>query len=99
SVVNTKRLSVVKYTPVNDSLHRWCDRANIDPFRLHDLRHSYACHALRRGIDISLVQRQLGHSSITTTAIYLHAEDEERRVTHLRLSPGDGLDELSQAST
>jgi len=69
----------------------------MTPFRLHDLRHSYACHALRRGIDISLVQRQLGHSSITTTAIYLHAEDEVRRVTHLRLSPGDGLDELSQA--
>jgi hypothetical protein len=69
--------------------------AGVKPFRLHDLRHFYARHVLRRGIDISLVQRQLCHSSVKTTAIYLEAEEEERRRTHLLRSPGDGLDDLS----
>jgi integrase/recombinase XerD len=76
---------------VYQALLRWCDAAKIERLRLHDLRHSYARHALRRGIDLEMVQRQLGHKDISSTMIYSKSEDEDRREVHLRLSPGDDI--------
>jgi len=43
-------------------------RKRITP---HLLRHSFSRWSLDAGIDISYLQHQLGHSSLTTTAIYL----------------------------
>lgn len=78
---------------VNQALHRWCERAGIGHFRVHDLRHSYARHALRAGIDVEMVSRQLGHHDAAfTLQVYSASEDRDRRAVHLRLSPGDHLD-------
>ena len=39
---------------------------------IHTLRHCFASHALEQGIEMYIIKRWLGHTSITTTCGYLH---------------------------
>jgi site-specific recombinase XerD len=43
----------------------------------HRWRHTYATSLIRRGVDIHVVQRLMGHSNIATTSRYLHLSDAD----------------------
>lgn len=58
-------------------IFRSLSRAVGLPVHPHILRHSFATHAVRRGARLDAVQRMLGHASLATTGMYLHASDED----------------------
>lgn len=55
--------------------------------RLHDLRHTYASLALRRGTPVELVSERLGHARVDITLnTYRHLYDAERQAAALSLT-------------
>ena len=62
------------------------ERAGINPHAsAHWLRHAHACHSLKHGAGIDLLMKSLGHSSLTTTTRYLHANPDECTSQFIRL--------------
>lgn len=53
---------------IRQMLRRRCERAGLRVLNPHSFRHGLAMHLLNQGGDMSLVQKVLGHSQISTTA-------------------------------
>jgi len=58
-------------------------------FAPHQLRHAHAVELLHEGIALPLIQRQLGHSHLSTTGTYLQGIDTEEIIStvHARRAP------------
>jgi integrase len=53
--------------------------AGIENFRFHDLRHTAGTRLAEAGVDAFTIKDILGHASIQTSAIYVHATSEGKR--------------------
>lgn len=60
----------------------WSDW-RIKNYKFHSLRHTFARRLYRKGKDIRMVQKTLGHKSLASTTVYL---DEEYSMEQLKKS-------------
>lgn len=70
-------------------------RAGIEDVRLHDLRHSFASHAVIQGIPLPTVARLLGHRNVSMTLRYAHVADREVEAAAERI--GDAISAICMA--
>ena len=69
-----------------DVVHRAAVDAGIDrPVSPHWLRHACASHALDHGAPVHVVQATLGHRSLATTSIYIHAKPDNSAGMYLEV--------------
>lgn len=61
---------------VDRAYRSWCRRHDLPFVPRRNLRHSWATTALAAGVDVAVVSRALGHTSIATTARYYLRPDE-----------------------
>jgi len=74
---------------LTDMQHPWQrirERAGLSDVRIHDLRHTYASHAIAAGMSLPLVGKLLGHTQVQTTARYAHLADDHVKQAAEQLS-------------
>jgi len=55
------------------------ERAGIEDFKFHDLRHTFSSHFVMRGGSLKDLQEILGHKTMTMTLRYAHLSQEHKK--------------------
>ncbi len=77
-------------TAARDELRRYATADGVRRrFAPHQLRHAHAVELAREGVPLPIIQRQLGHSYVSTTSVYLQGIDAEEIIgkIHARRAP------------
>ena len=70
---------------VRRELRRLATQAGVRRrFAPHQLRHAHALKLAREGVPLNIIQRQLGHTNLGTTSIYLQGIDPEEIIAAVR---------------
>lgn len=74
----------------NAEFRKAVEDAEIDNFRFHDLRHTFATRMLRQTNNLKLVSKLLGHRDIASTMKYAHVMVDDMRAALDAFSPLSG---------
>ncbi len=67
-------------------------RAGLSGLRIHDLRHTFASHAVGRAETIPMIGRLLGHSRVSSTLRYAHLDDSHALAAAQQV--GDAIEKM-----
>ena len=74
-----KKGTSVKNSTYDTMLFKLCDKAGIDRFSMHVLRHTFATRCIEAGMKPKTLQTILGHSNIGITMnLYVHTTEEQK---------------------
>ena len=77
---------------VRNMINFYCKQCGVDMhITPHMFRHSFATLLLEEDVDIRYIQRMLGHSSITTTQIYIHIAAKKQAEILKELHPRNNM--------
>jgi site-specific recombinase XerC len=87
-VIWEDRLNPLSLSAIDKWWKRCLERASVEPFPMHELRHSAGTNFWRETRDLRLTQRLMRHKSIRTTAdTYLHDDAADLAEAFDSLSP------------
>lgn len=73
---NRSKGNPLSYSTINSKFKEIKDATGID-FSAHDLRHTFATNLARNKVDISTIQKLLGHKNPSTCAVYIQLAKEK----------------------
>lgn len=96
-VRNPKKLTPApqRINSIKTSFRSAVKAAEIEDFRFHDLRHTFASHMIMRGASLKNVQEILGHETLDMTLRYAHLSQEHKQQAVQLLN---GLTDVSKST-
>lgn len=75
----SNRLFPHSVNALKDNFPRAREKAKLEDFRFHDLRHTFATRLVQNGVDLYKVKELLGHKTAVMTMRYAHHDPESLR--------------------
>ena len=78
-IIETKDHHICPTPNLSKSFGKMLDKAGLSPFGIHSLRHTYASMLFDKGVDVGVVSKILGHSSVRITYdTYIHILNKQK---------------------